>query len=242
MEIKSTQNYGQFKRYPRNRSVSPGRLVDEIRSNNHLSSHPIVVNEDMYIIDGQHRLEAARYLGLPIYYLVCAGLKEEDIPVCQNLTPWNLYDWLHFHKENAHYNLLWIICEKWPVYKQRINQLLTFFGATSNTNQTRDYRAGKFRLKHPPEKCLKMFQDYLECMEVCIKLSGEKLLIRSFGLALFNLIEKDDFEVEEFIRKARLRPSYIKDASAYRKILHVQEMLEKMYYLGKRYKDENAVE
>lgn len=73
MEIFETVNYGQFRSIKGNRAVSKKHvtmLMDSITKNNQLDTRPIVVNKNLEIIDGQHRLEAAKNLELPIYYVV----------------------------------------------------------------------------------------------------------------------------------------------------------------------------
>ncbi|MEJ7440042.1 ParB N-terminal domain-containing protein [Staphylococcus hominis] len=56
---------------------------------------PIIVNEYMVVIDGQHRLEHAKKAGVPIEYIVKPGLTEHDI-VRMNTTqrPWSLLNFI----------------------------------------------------------------------------------------------------------------------------------------------------
>lgn len=56
---------------------------------------PIIVNEYMVVIDGQHRLEHEKKAGVPIEYIVKPGLTEHDI-VRMNTTqrPWSLLNFI----------------------------------------------------------------------------------------------------------------------------------------------------
>ncbi|WP_353422512.1 ParB N-terminal domain-containing protein [Staphylococcus delphini] len=56
---------------------------------------PIIVNEHMVVIDGQHRLEHAKKAGVPIEYIIKPGLTEHDI-VRMNTTqrPWSLLNFI----------------------------------------------------------------------------------------------------------------------------------------------------
>ncbi|MFB2004697.1 ParB N-terminal domain-containing protein [Staphylococcus aureus] len=56
---------------------------------------PIIVNEYMVVIDGQHRLEHAKKAGVPIEYIIKPGLGEHDI-VRMNTTqrPWSLLNFI----------------------------------------------------------------------------------------------------------------------------------------------------
>lgn len=56
---------------------------------------PIIVNEYMVVIDGQHRLEHAKKAGVPIEYIIKPGLNEHDI-VRMNTTQrkWNMMNYI----------------------------------------------------------------------------------------------------------------------------------------------------
>lgn len=64
-EIKRTNNYDMFKRLEGNRFVDPKKVNKLKKSINEVGyiSNPIIVNEKMEVIDGQHRLEALKELG-----------------------------------------------------------------------------------------------------------------------------------------------------------------------------------
>jgi hypothetical protein len=68
--IYKTTDYDIFKTLAENRPISVkqvGKLVREIQRKNMLHIKPIDVTADMEVVDGQHRLAAARELGVPIY-------------------------------------------------------------------------------------------------------------------------------------------------------------------------------
>jgi uncharacterized protein YutD len=57
--------------------------------------NPIMVNENLEIIDGQHRFTASKELGLPIYYIVEQGGRLEDVQVLNtNTKNWTLSDYI----------------------------------------------------------------------------------------------------------------------------------------------------
>ena len=56
---------------------------------------PIIVNEKDEIIDGQHRYEALKDLGLPVYYIVCEGYGLSEVQrLNQVFRAWNVDDFL----------------------------------------------------------------------------------------------------------------------------------------------------
>lgn len=71
-EILHTKNYEMFNKMDGNRHLDRyhlKKLKAAIESDNQLNVHPIIVNKDFHVIDGQHRLQAARDLNLEIYYI-----------------------------------------------------------------------------------------------------------------------------------------------------------------------------
>lgn len=81
-QIKYTSNYSRFKHLNGNRNiVEPHlrRLIKSIQENGWLENSPVLVNQKYEIIDGQHRFEACKTLGLPIEYMV---VYDEDLSTC----------------------------------------------------------------------------------------------------------------------------------------------------------------
>ena len=76
-----TTNYTNFKLVESNRDVSKGlvkRIEKSIKELGYVKSRPILVNSNFEIIDGQHRFNACKNLGLPIHYEVFNGDSETD--------------------------------------------------------------------------------------------------------------------------------------------------------------------
>ena len=98
MKVEKTTDYGQFKKIKGNRVFAVRHLknlIASIASNNLLQYTPIIVNEQMEIVDGQHRLAAAKKLGVPIYYVqVDKGDLNDVISINANLKSWTLADYL----------------------------------------------------------------------------------------------------------------------------------------------------
>lgn len=76
-----TDNYDMFKYIEGNRMVDDRhvrRLMRMMTENGYDGTRPIKVNERMQITDGQHRLEAARRLGIEIAYVISDGADLKD--------------------------------------------------------------------------------------------------------------------------------------------------------------------
>lgn len=71
-KIQTTSDYSIFKHVGFNREKNKNHiesLKKIITKENLLHLHPILVNNKMEVVDGQHRLEAAKELGLEIFYI-----------------------------------------------------------------------------------------------------------------------------------------------------------------------------
>lgn len=92
-EVYKTDDLDMFKFTKFNRNVL---FTDEmLKQAKEGFINPIIVNEYMVVIDGQHRLEHAKKAGVPIEYIIKPGLGEHDI-VRMNTTqrPWSLLNFI----------------------------------------------------------------------------------------------------------------------------------------------------
>ena len=74
--VYATTDYGKFKILITNRIVIDKvvkKLVKSMLESGWIGA-PIVVNERMEVIDGQHRIAAAERIGIPVHYIVMEGL------------------------------------------------------------------------------------------------------------------------------------------------------------------------
>lgn len=100
MSIQQTVDYEVFQKHRSNRPIcekSVQRLMDSIKRSNRLSSKPICVDHNYCIVDGQHRLEAARRLGIPIYFVQEDFKSEDMIEMNANQKNWTISDYLNFY-------------------------------------------------------------------------------------------------------------------------------------------------
>ena len=96
-----TTDYSIFKKHESNRGIDQPnlkRIIASIRARNLLEFRPLLCDEQMRIIDGQHRLEAAKTLGVEIYYQVQEESTHEDIVLLNtNQKTWNINDYVSYH-------------------------------------------------------------------------------------------------------------------------------------------------
>ncbi len=93
-KIHITKNLDQFKILKGNREIVKSwvlKLKGLIEKND--LQVPILVDENMYILDGQHRVEAYKLLNYPVLYIIKHGWTLEDvreINIILNLEKYNI--------------------------------------------------------------------------------------------------------------------------------------------------------
>ena len=100
----TTKHYGMFKFYPENRPVRPSHVAQLQESMKERYLPRIIIctipsgETSLFIVDGQHGFEAAKGLGLPIYYSVVEGLTVEDmVRLNKKNRSWTPADYLHHY-------------------------------------------------------------------------------------------------------------------------------------------------
>lgn len=101
--VYKTFDYDTFKTLDDNRELNMYHVQRLIKSfeHKHLIS-PIIVNERFEVIDGQHRLEASKTTGLPIYYIQVNGYSIDEVQILNlNQKNWIKGDYLHMYCERG---------------------------------------------------------------------------------------------------------------------------------------------
>jgi hypothetical protein len=106
LNIEKTDEYSIFNTLTSNRVVNKKhvKVLKESLSETQIPV-PIIVNEQMEVIDGQHRLQAIKELGLEVYYITIPGLGLPDvIRLNHDAKNWTLRDYIEAYvaegKEN----------------------------------------------------------------------------------------------------------------------------------------------
>lgn len=97
-------NHNRFKVINFNREIKDQHAIHiakSIEGINLIGANPIIVNDD-YIIDGQHRFEACKILGIPVPYISIEGMSESERyqamhKLNSNAKNWGLTDYLKFY-------------------------------------------------------------------------------------------------------------------------------------------------
>lgn len=97
--VEFTTDYDVFKKHDSNRPVDEWavqRLMASIQKCNRLSSKPICVDHNFNVIDGQHRLEACKRIGIPVPYVIEDFSSEDMLEMNANQKSWLIADYLNY--------------------------------------------------------------------------------------------------------------------------------------------------
>lgn len=101
-DFAQTTDYNLFQSIASNRELNEAHVLNLMKSiseENLLHVNPIVVNGHYEVIDGQHRLEAATRLGIPIYYIRSETVTKRNIASLNSIAKkWLPVDYINYWK------------------------------------------------------------------------------------------------------------------------------------------------
>lgn len=228
----STTDYKQFKFLIENRQTARNhinKLKDAIQRNPEiLEVQPILVNEEMEIIDGQHRFTAASELGLPIHYTVVKGIgidTARDMNVMQR--KWGIEDYAYSYAKagNVHYKAFNKYARENPGISKTI--IMVVLGGRESDSMNSDFKHGKFIIKREQDDADWVFEQLNKIREIT---SGEIPLSKAFVSALLQCLDNEEFQFDEFLRNLRSKPEMFHRTAVVRDALR---MIEDIYNFKK---------
>lgn len=203
IKVQSTTDYSKFKLMKGNRPVRNRvtKLIREIKERkNMLAQFPILCQKNndgrLYVADGQHRLEAAKALKLPVFYTVSDHITIEDVAHANSLQKaWNIKDYLAswIARGNKHYAFLKDFCERYSIPLTVAFELLGSGG--SGGNALARFRKGAFVTQGVA------FAERVGAMLLAIKPVVPFYAERSFVIALSRVMRLKQFDAHRFLQK-----------------------------------------
>lgn len=232
----STTDYKQFTFLINNRQTARthiNRLKDAITRNpSILEAQPILCNEKMEIIDGQHRFIAASELGLPIHYTVVKGLDistARDMNVLQRRWHMDDYAYSYAKQGNVNYKAYNEYRREHPGIAGSI-MLVIMAGnekKRDNVSQSTQFRMGTFVVEQDREQIEWMLNELEEIKQIAMH---EIPINRPFVAALVTALRNEDFEYEVFKKNLKAKPEQFHRVSIVRDGLR---MIEDIHNFGK---------
>ncbi len=158
IKVYFTTNYTIFKAIKGNRLLNESkinRIISDIKSGlDMLRYYPIVVDENMNVIDGQHRLFIAKKLKTNIYYIISKKIELNSIAkINSNTEKWNNDDFINCYIVNGSkdYEILRDFKEKYQ-FPLSVSQYLLMFGSSERTEldgtDMKDlFQSGQFKVR-----------------------------------------------------------------------------------------------
>lgn len=208
-EIQQTKDYSQFKTLKGNRPVSQKHVKNLMASmQREYLKKPIEVNEKKEVIDGQHRLEAVKNLGLPLYYTVKKGYTLKQVQITNtNTRNWSFTDFMNGWIELGHKDYT-VVKDFIAYYGFAFREALALLSGINNPSVVETtFREGTFKVKNlkaATEKAdkLMMIKDHY---------AGYNR--RSFINAMVQIMNKKEFVFEEFLHKLKVQPGKLVDCA-----------------------------
>lgn len=211
-EIFVTTDYHKFEFVYGNRKLNSNHvrlLIDSINREDLLDKNPIIVNEKMEVIDGQHRLEAARQLRLPIYYVVQdeSGLRAVQLLNATKRT-WNHRDYLdsYITLDNMDYQILDSFVKKHNVPLGFAMILLgdeTYagYGARKGTGNSlfARFKRGEFKVLN-----LEKAEKTITQLKVLSNFAANPIWGNKEFLRAFEIIQEKGYSFDEFVKKLQV--------------------------------------
>ena len=246
-KVFKTTNYAIFRSLRGNRSVNPLHVerLKKSMEKSHLLS-PILVNEKHQIIDGQHRYEAMKELGLEISYIFADGYGLEEVQTLNtNSANWRKTDYLNAFcdlgkKEYLNFRKFWrrypmfgiSACEALLTNKATLGKVYSNDLFKSETNkdgkiQVRTFQEGAFEISDYNQASKKA--------EAIIQLARfyEGYNRSAFVRAMIPILDIRGFEIEQLLTKMSYKKDMVYHCSTVRQY---KAMLEDLYNYKSRKK------
>lgn len=221
-EIFKTNKYHLFKKLTGNRPLDPtnlNRIIKKMKIC--FVSVPIIVNEKMEVIDGQHRLNACEALELPVEYItrIGWGLKQA-IEMNQVSKHWDMEDMAISQLEQGHKEYKTFLEFK-AEFKFSdaacISMLLDVNEIGTTTLET--FKTGKFKVKD----LVKAKQYATQLIE--IGKHFERWKKPKFVAAILSVFKEDKYNHKQFLHKLEVFPTLMVDCP------NKQEFLKRIEYV-----------
>lgn len=152
ISIQTTRNYGQFRSLFGNRLLKPDhikKLVKSMQEVNLMSFHPVLVTEDGYIIDGQHRIEAAKELGIDVHFITIPDASLQTVQLLNsNVKSWTMRDFCESYAKlgNENYVRLLAFSDRYNIPITVSANLLANKNVVTGGGAASDIRDGTFHI------------------------------------------------------------------------------------------------
>lgn len=228
IKVEQTVDYDQFVVLKGNRRVNPrhvARLTKKMTKEGNLTEiFPIVVNEKMEVIDGQHRMTALKQLGWPVFYETKKGLTIDTVQALntgtQNWT-WFDYAWSFSQQGNENYTRF---LNLWDHFNLPFSLLLYYTGINDGGHRNSRFHLGEFEFENQ-KRTFNLLTQFVEVSEAASHSTGK------FAQAMYDIMQLPDYDHKRMVDKMG---KYGGDLKGYTNKLDYMRAIEDIYntYVG----------
>lgn len=216
-----TEDYSIFSTLDGNRNINVPNLKALKRSieKEHLQI-PIIVNEDLQIIDGQHRFNACKELKKPIYYIIVKGYGLSQVHKLNAISrKWSFDDYLdgYANMGKEDYVKARIFKQKYGLGAVETMSLLLGYNCLAGGGDRERFFNGNFKIKSLHDAEAKAEQIMM------IRPYYNGYLRKSFIAAMLKLFSLDNFDFNVFMKKLKYQSTKLVDCTTSNQYLLVIE-------------------
>ena len=223
--MERTKNYERFSLLEFNRPLNRNHINDikaSISKNGYFTSNPIVVNEDMEILDGQHRFAALKEMGMEIPYEVIKADYSTIIDMNTTQKRWGMEDYVNYYAEKSH-NPSYVRLKR--IAKELHTKptiVLIMCGMGSDGKLSKKVRLGQLKITMDDELKIKNFNNNFVCVMNQLKISKTSRVCQ----AMVNVSKKSGFKWSTMVSKANRYPTMAYNC---RTVAEYEKMLIDLY-------------
>jgi hypothetical protein len=233
--VYETNDYSMFKTLEGNRNLNKLHVARLKKSfSEHYLFSPVLVNSKIEVIDGAHRIEAAKELNLPVRYIILNGYGLKEVQIFNtNMKNWKREDYLNGYCDLAYPEYLKFrnFMRRFPEFGMASSEALLLLQAGTNPIRgdfegLRTPSGRRYGVKYFEEGDLKI-PDYEKSVEMAskilmIKPYYEGFNRRVFVAAMLGILKIDVFSISELISKLKSNPTglqHCNDVSQYKLLI-----------------------
>ena len=221
-KVYTTSDLNMFKSIDGNRVpnlIHVNRLTDSIKKYG-MKCNPILVNEKMEVIDGQHRLMAAKNANTSVYFIIIPGSNLDDVHTLNlNQKNWNRKDFMEGYARMGlmPYIKLQAFVKKNDDYT--FNDCVSLCSNMSTIGSTTKNEGSKKQgYKHTIEEGTWIGKDFNLGQEWANKIRMVKPYYVGYNRSIFvgtmiTLFTNPNFDFNEFMHKLRIQPTALVDCA-----------------------------
>lgn len=229
IKVEQSEDYDQFTVLKGNRRVDPrqvARLVKKMTEEGNLTQiFPIIVNEKMEVIDGQHRLTALKQLGWPVFYETKKGLTIDTVQALNTGTKnwsWFDYAWSYSQQGNDHYTRF---LNLWDHFNLPFTMLLYYVSGNHDSGRRNShFHNGEFEFEDQ-KKSFDLLTQFVEVSAAAEHGTGK------FAQAMYDIMQLPVYDHKRMVDKME---KYGGDLKGYTNKLDYMRAIEDIYntYVG----------